>query len=190
MWCPPPMRWRWRWPEECSASGAWRLLGGPSVIASGHVPSEGARRPVSGAISSTGGGDATPWSVSNGTKPVSNGTKPVLRPRRAAGGAPQVRRVASARRVPLLSPQRPGDAVAAFQHQAAQRCRIPGIGEPGVGGGERALLHDRWEQVLDGVLRDLAGAPVPQRADLGEVPLDVAGGQLTLGGVPEAGEHR
>ena len=55
---------------------------------------------------------------------------------------------------------------------------------------DRARLDDRREQVLDGVLRDLAGPPVPQRADLGEVPLHVLGGELALRRVPEAQQHR
>ena len=61
-----------------------------------------------------------------------------------------------------------------------------GVGQPGVGRRDGPRLDDRREQVLHGVLGDLAGTPVPQRPDLGEVALHVAGGQLPLRRVPEA----
>ena len=88
--------------------------------------------------------------------------------------------------VPLAGAQCSGDAVAALADQPAERGGLGLVGQPLVRGRQGAGLDDRREQVLDGVLGDLAGAPVPQRADLLEVPLDVARGELPLGRVPEA----
>ena len=74
-------------------------------------------------------------------------------------------------------PRRPAAAAAAGWSASASQASAADDG---------ARLDHRREQVLDGVLGDLAGTPVPQRPDLGEVPLHVLGGELPLRRVPEA----